>query len=344
LAQKCEYRPPGTAGSMWSARSTSAGMLGAESCCTSAMPTPPATAKPAKATPSHRLARVRPEAQSDEQQERKDGRHLVNEQHDPNRLRMLDQQRLRRKFLKNMQTSKERDRQTKQSEAVLQEYYWRMRDMEVEKNCRKIERTWQQREKQRQADAESKRKEFAEKSDEFMNQQYGRIFISPYSQPLQKQTSREQPEASYKRSESELAMESVWDAAAQGVFQAAYHEAVGRFVTPSPETTEQMTQGHQGVSITETQQTTELEGISASVSTSARSEHRSSRLKMLPVGRVAFESPRNPWCAQKTAAGQHIYMEKAKPARRTQSQALTRWKQLPPVWPERAVQEMARTA
>merc|ERR1719421_2447091 len=30
-----------------------------------------------------------------------------------------------------------------------------MRDMEVEKNCRKIERTWQQREKQRQADAES---------------------------------------------------------------------------------------------------------------------------------------------------------------------------------------------
>merc|ERR1719316_923624 len=156
---------------MWSARSasTSAGVPGGESISTSAMPTPPSTARPGKAPPAHRLlqrARERPNHRSTPEQEAiREGRHLVNSGHDPNRLRALDQQKLRRKFLKNMQSSKERDRQTVQSKGVLQEYYWRMRDMEVEKNCRKIERNWQQREQKRQAGTERKRIDLAEQSD-----------------------------------------------------------------------------------------------------------------------------------------------------------------------------------
>merc|ERR1712070_760538 len=219
----------------------------------------------------------------------------------PNHLRALDQQRLRRRFLDNLQHSKDRDAQKRQTQSVLQEYYWRMRDMEVEKNCRKIERTWQRREQQRQVGTNTKRKELAEKSDEYMNQQYGRILASPYSsaqasveKPLPSQISVEQLDQC-QRPASELEMESIFQAEALGVFQAAYHEALGRFVSPTP--TEEKTVREQAAGFHESSLTSGMvDGLSStSLDNSGGHHDPTGRLEMLPQGRVQWGSPRNPW-------------------------------------------------
>jgi len=345
---------PETAASMWSARSTTAGVQGGgASSSASPGPTAPSTAKPAKATPAHRLAQraqCRPDHRSAEEQESiREGRHLVNPKHDPDHLRALDQQKLRRKFLKNMQSSKAVQNQTRQSGAVLQEYYWRMRDMEVEKKCRTTEKQWQQKEKVRRAGTERKRNDIAEQSDEALNLRYGRIFAAPYIQPMQMRMA----EPAQSRPQSEMDMDAIWEAEALSAFQAAYHGAVGRFVSPTP--TDEMPLPNEEVVVSESSESV------------FGSEGRgwqdvpvpTSKLRVLPRGRVEWSSPRNPWNVHRTGApppvqavvatllaGERPPVEAAPPAARPgkkrpqTQQSLSRWRQLPPVVPQRAIQEL----
>lgn len=269
---------------------------------------------------------------------------MVNEKHDPKRLRDLDQRRLRRQFLHNLQNSRDQENKKKQTGAVLQEYYWRMRDMEVEKDCRKTERVWHQREKQRQVEVERKRSDLAEQSDEALSMRYGRIFAPTHEEPVRQNVASvetlEQPSA---RPASELEMESMWEAEALAVFQAAYNGAVGRFVTPTP-TEEERHPSDGGFA------------DDATLTMSEGQPDRTSRLGCLPKGRVQWESPRNPWALQNwrasTQTGGPPPVEAvvaailsggatAKARSATQGaptqQTIMRWQQLPPVLPDRAV-------
>lgn len=367
-------KPPGTAGS--SMPPTSAGGPATVADSSIGMtPTPPSSAKPAKHSPACRLAqraqcRVarRP---PEEQEELANGRQLMHPEHDPDRLRALEQKRLRKQHLRNVERSQQQDRQTKQSKTVMQEYYWRMRDMEVEKECRKIERNWRQRENDRLADVERKRNDLAEQSDHALNLRYGRIFASPYSQEMQSNAARDEPEQP-ERSQSELEMDAMWEAEALGVFQAAYHEALGRFVSPTPtEDRPQSDLSDPAVAASERMQipiapaeVTPDDAIGSESSFVLRDPP--SMTRKLPVGRVEWQSPRNPWCSRRRSAppppvesvvaallaSNHFPGEDMSQAvmpkpippdigagSKRGPQTLARWRQLPPMVPQPTLQD-----
>lgn len=350
--QKLAQRPnttPGTAGSMLSARSTSAGQPTAgRSGFTSAIPTPPSTAKPQK-MPAHRLAKRAQSRPNTQTAEERAGTHLINATHDPEKLRELDQRRLRRKFLKNRELCKNQQSQMKHSEAVVQEYHWRLREMEVEKQCRSVENKWHRRELKRREGVEMKRQDLAEKGDNVLNLRYGRFYASPYSQQVAAYPSNAESEQASQAGESEL--DVMWEAEALGVFQAAYNEAVGRFIDRS-EDLQQVGNA-------------EVDGASTSQDSIPQERPQSTNvtnmLKSLPKGRVEWNSPRNPWCPRRNVPqpsveaviasllGGECSTETSSAGRpsptpsgfgqKQERPSSSPWKKLPPVVPRRAIHD-----
>jgi len=325
-----------------------------------AAPSLPLGPRPTKSRPPQQGRFSEAGAQPDPRRNRTQALH-VNEKHDPNRERRLDQQRLRDKHLKNLQQSREKQRHVGNTEKMLQEYYWRVRDVEVEKQSREVEKTWQQREKQRQAFVERKRAEIAQQSDEQLSVKYGRIFADPYmTYPQQVPPGTAPARMEETRPESELEMQAMWDNEALAVFRASYQDAVGRFITPTP-SGDRPSDEEPFPSEYELKQA-EAEHFMA--------EERKRRLAILPKGRVEWESPRNPWRNEITTntlppppiesvvasllnrayPENQSYEEDTFPrpppsapsvrGRRPQPQtfnALSQWRQMPPTIPQRAL-------
>jgi len=290
-------------------------------------------------------------------------------------LRGLDQQRLRDQHLNNLKVLRDKEGTKKHTNGVIQEYYWRLRDMEIEKNCRTTEHDWHQLQKQRQEVIARKQKDFAGKSDEDLNLRYGRIFATDYAKPVQ----RKEPAPADSRPDSEMAMDTMWEAEALGVFRAAFHEAYAQFSTPEPEPPEQDMALYDpehdlGGPVSQMFEMSE-EFVDADLADFATDVDQSRSkgpmqgaaavafLKMttLPKGRVEWVSPRNPWAARRGPGTSHPPVEavvasllsgssefpipvaapepsrKSTVKRRPQSQALSRYRQLPPVVPQRAI-------
>jgi len=248
--------------------------------------------------------------------------------------------------------------------------------MEIEKNCRSTEHDWHKNQKQRQEVIARKQKDFAGKSDEDLNLRYGRIFATDYAKPVQ----RKEPAPADSRPDSEMAMDTMWEAEALGVFQAAFHEAYAQFSTPEPEAPEEEDMAlydpdpDPGAHASQMFEMSE-EFVDADLADFASDPDQSRSngpmqgaaavafLKMttLPKGRVEWVSPRNPWAARRGPGTSQPNVEavvasllsgstefpipvaepsnKSTAKKRPQSQALSRYRQLPPVVPQRAILE-----
>jgi hypothetical protein len=124
-----------------------------------------------------------------------------------------------------------------------------------------------------------------------LNLRYGRFYASPYSQLAPKRPPNVEGEQAGLAGESDL--DVLWEAEALGVFQAAYNEAVGRFIDRSEET-------KPGDAATDESVVRALEEVLPQERAQGGTPPVSSAmLKSLPKGRVEWESPRNPWCPRR---------------------------------------------
>lgn len=94
---------------------------------------------------------------------------------DPRALRAADQQKLRANFNKNSQKVKGREARDQSGARVAQALHFRLREQEIERECRSTEKSWHSEQEARLAQSLRRREELANSGEQNLNRLYGRM-------------------------------------------------------------------------------------------------------------------------------------------------------------------------
>lgn len=95
--------------------------------------------------------------------------------HDPRALRAADQQKLKANFKRNFQKVSAQEARSQRGARAHQEIRFRLRDQEIERECRRTENSWHRDQDARHSQSLRRREELATSGEETLNRLYGRM-------------------------------------------------------------------------------------------------------------------------------------------------------------------------
>lgn len=144
-----------------------------------------------------------------------------------------DQLGLRQRFLDNLQRTREHQAESSRRQTVLQEYHWILRDMEVEKACRRRERSWQRREAKRQQQVDRCRQDLCQLTEDELNLRYGKMPLASSCAPPSTAAStsvRSGMGGLLAEDSFEPDDDAIWEKHRLKLFLRIYSDAVGRSI------------------------------------------------------------------------------------------------------------------